>query len=63
MDLHRIKGPTFCQPVQQPDGIAALIRIISQIMIQIQSLYFDSIVLRLLNQLFASFTDFAPSYP
>ena len=46
MDLHRIKGPTFCQPVQQPDGIAALIRILSQIMIQIQSLYFDSIVLR-----------------
>ena len=39
-------------PVQQLNGITALIRIIYQIMVQIQNLYLDYVMLRLRNRLF-----------
>lgn len=40
------------QPVQQLNGIPALIRIIYQIVVQIQNLYLDYVMLRLRNRLF-----------
>ena len=47
MDLHGVKGLPLHQPVQQFDGIAALICKISQIMVEIQHLNLDAVFLRL----------------
>ena len=50
MDLHRVKGLPLHQPVQQFDGIAALICKISQVMVEIQHLDLDAVFLRLPDQ-------------
>lgn len=50
MYLHGVKGLPLHQPVQQFDGIAALICKISQVMVEIQHLDLDAISLRLPDQ-------------
>ena len=50
MDLHGVKGLPLHQPVQQFDGIAALICKISQVMVEIQHLNLDAVSLRLPDQ-------------
>ena len=62
MDLHGVKGLPLHQPVQQFDGIAALICKISQVMVEIQHLDLDAVSLRLPDQCLG-FTDLALSYP
>lgn len=63
MDLHGVKGLPLHQPVQQFDGIAALICKISQIMVEIQHLNLDAVFSASRISVLASFTDLALSYP